>query len=43
MQWLNRGYLQISDNFLDSDCIKKDIRIVIEKDIQLDKMLDNFV
>jgi len=23
IQWLNRGYPQISDNFLDSDCIKK--------------------
>jgi len=42
IQWLNRGYLQNSDNFLDSDCIKKDIQIVIQKDIQLDKMLDNF-
>jgi len=23
IQWLNHGYLQNSDNFLDSDCIKK--------------------
>jgi len=42
IQWLNRGYLKISDNFLDIDCIKKDIQNVIQKDIQLDKMLDNF-
>ena len=41
-QWLNHGYLENSDNFLDNDCIKKDIQIVIQKDIQLDKMLDNF-
>jgi len=42
IQWLNHGYIQNSDNFLDSDCIKKDIQIVVQKDIQLDKMLDNF-
>jgi len=42
IQRLNHGYLQNSDNFLDGDCIKKDIQIVIQKDIQLDKMLDNF-
>ena len=42
IQWLNHGYLENSDNFLDSDSIKKDIQIVIRKDIQLDKMLDNF-
>jgi len=42
IQWLNYGYLQNWKNFLDSDCIKKDTQIVIQKDIQLDKMLDNF-
>ena len=42
IQWLNHGYLQNSDNFLDSDCIKKYIQIVVQTDIQLDKMLDNF-
>jgi len=42
IQWLNHGYLQNSANFLDSDCIKKDIQIVIQKDIQLYKKLDNF-
>jgi len=25
IQWLNRGYLQISDSFLDSDCITRTI------------------
>jgi len=41
IQWLNHGHLQNSDNFLDSDCIKN-IQIVIQKGIKLDKMLDNF-
>ena len=38
IQWLNHGYLQNSDNFLDSDCIKERY----PNDIQLDKMLKNF-
>ena len=35
------GLSSNSDIFLDSDCIKNDTHIVIQTDIQLDKMLDN--
>ena len=42
IQWLNHGYLQNSDNFLDSDCIKKRYPNCYQKYIHLDKMLDNF-